>query len=117
MHVATPPFHDSEVAIGCQRLWEPGRTIGSVTACPFSQIRQTPGLGLPFAAPTFNEFVVSVPDAGAALARALDAGIVGGLDLAPYAPELGPALLVCATELATRDAIDRLVQALAGSAS
>ena len=70
--------------------------------------------GQELAAPTFNEFVVSVPDAPAALARALDAGIVGGLDLAPYAPELGPSLLVCATELATRDAIDRLVSVLAG---
>jgi glycine dehydrogenase subunit 1 len=81
------------------------------------QIRQTPGLGLPFVAPTFNEFVVSVPDAPAALARALDAGIVGGLDLAPYAPDLASSLLVCTTELTTRDAIDRLIQVLAGSAS
>jgi len=81
------------------------------------QIRQTPGLGLPLAAPTFNEFVVSVPDAPAALARALDAGIVGGLDLAPYAPDLASSLLVCTTELTTRDAIDRLIQVLAGSAS
>jgi glycine dehydrogenase subunit 1 len=78
------------------------------------QIRQTPGLALPLAAPTFNEFVVSVPDAAAALARALDAGIIGGLDLTPYAPELGSSLLVCVTELATRDAIDRLVAVLAG---
>ena len=78
------------------------------------QIRQTAGLGLPLAAPTFNEFVVSVPDAGDALARALGAGIVGGLDLAPYAPDLGPSLLVCVTELATRNAIDELVGVLAG---
>ncbi|MCX5740809.1 MAG: aminomethyl-transferring glycine dehydrogenase subunit GcvPA [Proteobacteria bacterium] len=78
------------------------------------QIRQTPGLALPLGAPTFNEFVVSVPDAPAALARALDAGIIGGLDLTPYAPELGSSLLVCVTELATRDAIDRLVAALSG---
>jgi glycine dehydrogenase subunit 1 len=78
------------------------------------QLRQTQGLGLPLAAPTFNEFVVSVPDAPAALARALDAGIVGGLDLAPYAPDLGPSLLVCVTELATRDAIDKLVRVLSG---
>jgi len=81
------------------------------------RIRATRGLGLPLAAPTFNEFVVSVPNAGAALARAEDAGLIGGLDLAPFEPSLGPALLVCATELATRDAIDRLVGALAGAAS
>ncbi len=81
------------------------------------QIRQTSGLALPLSAPTFNEFVVSVPDAPAALSRALDAGIIGGLDLAPFAPELGSALLVCVTELATRDAIDRLVAVLAGKNS
>jgi glycine dehydrogenase subunit 1 len=81
-----------------------------------SRVRATPGLSLPLAAPTFNEFVVGVPgDAGAALSRALAAGIVGGLDLAPWAPELGPAVLVCATELASRPAIDRLVAALAGA--
>ena len=76
------------------------------------------GLELPFSAPTFNEFVVRVPDsAETALARALDAGIVGGLDLKPYAPELGPALLCCTTELTARDSIDRWAQALAGKSS
>ncbi len=80
-----------------------------------SRVRETTGLGLPLSAPTFNEFVVRVPDSGdAALARALAVGSVGGLDLEPFAPELGPALLVCTTELASREAIDRLVSALAG---
>ncbi len=78
------------------------------------RVRETPGLSLPLAAPGFNEFVVGVPDsAAAALARASEAGIVGGLDLAPYEPELGPALLVCATELASRASIDELVARLA----
>ncbi len=80
-----------------------------------SRVRETPGLSLPAARPTFNEFAVGVPDPPAdALARALDAGIMGGLDLTTYAPELGPAVLVCTTELASREAIDRLVGALAG---
>ena len=78
------------------------------------RVRETAGLSLPLSAPTFNEFAVGVRDSGeAALARALDSGIVGGLDLADFAPELGPAVLVCATELASREAIDRLVGALA----
>jgi glycine dehydrogenase subunit 1 len=82
------------------------------------RVRATPGLSLPFSAPTFNEFTVGVRgDAKAALARALAAGIVGGLDLAPYAPELGGAVLVCTTELSTRPAIDRLIGALAGAGS
>ena len=78
------------------------------------RVRETRGLRLPLAAATFNEFAVAVPDSGAAaLARAEAAGIVGGLDLAPYETELGDAVLVCATELASRAAIDRLVAALA----
>jgi len=80
-----------------------------------ARVRATSGLALPLAAPTFNEFVVRVPDTGeAALARARERQIVGGLDLAPFAPELGPAVLVCTTELASRAAIDRLVASLAG---
>ncbi len=80
-----------------------------------AQAARTPGLRLPLSAPTFNEFVVGVPDSGeAALARALEAGIVGGLDLAPYADDLGPAVLVCTTELVSRQDIDRLLVTLAG---
>ena len=80
-----------------------------------ARVRATRELTLPLTAPTFNEFVVGVRgSAAAALERALEAGCVGGLDLAAYAPELGPALLVCTTELSTREAIDRLVAALAG---
>ena len=82
-----------------------------------ARIRETPGLELAFDAPTFNEFTVRVPDEGAAaLARARERGIVGGLDLAPTHPELAPALLVCTTELARREEIDALVAALAGTA-
>ena len=81
------------------------------------RVRETRGLALPLAAPGFNEFTVAVPDSGAAaLGRALAASCVGGLDLAPYEPALGPAVLVCVTELASRAAIDRLVAALAGRA-
>jgi glycine dehydrogenase subunit 1 len=83
-----------------------------------ARIRETPGLTLPLAAPTFNELVVglSVP-AEEALARVRDQGMMGGLDLGVHAPDLGPALLICVTELSQRDSIDRLIQALAGGAS
>jgi glycine dehydrogenase subunit 1 len=76
------------------------------------------GLATLLPAPTFNEFAVALPGSpAAALARAEQAGIMPGLDLGPYAPELGPALLVCATELASRSAIDRLAEVLGGSAA
>jgi len=82
-----------------------------------ARVRATPGLRLPISAPGFNEVVVGVTgSAEHALKRALDDRIVGGLDLAPYASELGPALLVCTTELASRSAIDRLVTALGEAA-
>jgi glycine dehydrogenase subunit 1 len=72
------------------------------------------GLRLPLSAPFFHELPV-VPRAGArdALARAREEGIVAGLDLAPHAPDLAGALLVCTTELSTRAQIDRLAEALA----
>ncbi len=82
-----------------------------------ARVRETPGLSLPLDAPTFNEFVVALERGSAAdaLSRARARGLVGGLDLAPYAPELGDALLVCTTELAGKGDIDRLVDALAGA--
>jgi hypothetical protein len=40
---------------------------------------------------------------------------VGGLDMAAYAPDLGDAVLVCTTERSSREAIDRLIGALAGA--
>ena len=83
-----------------------------------AQVRRAAGLELVHDAPSFNEFAVRVPDDGAAaLARAREAGMVGGLDLAAFHPELGPAVLVCVTELARREEIDRLVRALAGEAA
>jgi glycine dehydrogenase subunit 1 len=82
-----------------------------------ARVREAPGLSLPLSAPTFNEFVVGLPgEAAPLLARARERGVMAGLDLAPFAPELGPATLVCATELASRGAIDRLVDVLSGGA-
>jgi glycine dehydrogenase subunit 1 len=80
-----------------------------------SRVRQTPGLSLPFEAPSFNEFTIGLSGpADAALAGARAAGVVAGLDLGTAAPELGPAVLFCATELASRESIDRAIALLAG---
>ena len=79
------------------------------------KVRETKGLELPDDAPTFNEFAITVPDAAErALARAQKAGCVGGLDLGRFFPERASQVLVCTTELATRESIDRLVRSLAG---
>ena len=48
------------------------------------------------------------------LASLRQRGILGGLDLQPYYPELGNAILVCATETKTAADLERYATALAG---
>lgn len=57
--------------------------------------------------PFFNEFVVDVPAGFEDKARA--AGMVPGLDLGRFFPELKGAMLVCVGELTTKDEIDQFV--------
>ncbi|MEE2662915.1 MAG: aminomethyl-transferring glycine dehydrogenase subunit GcvPA [Myxococcota bacterium] len=79
-----------------------------------SRVRETPGVELAYSAPSFNEFCVRVPDTSErALERALDADCVGGLDLTGRVRDMDQTVLVCTTELTSREAIDRLVAALA----
>lgn len=62
-----------------------------------------------FNGPFFNEFVVR-PRHGTPQTvndLALRRKIIGGLDLARHFPELGGALLVCATETATRESMEQ----------
>jgi glycine dehydrogenase subunit 1 len=67
---------------------------------------------LRFTAPYFNEFVLRLDDAKARWQRALDAGVVAGLPLGEWYPELGDCLLICATELHDVAAHERLARAL-----
>ena len=63
--------------------------------------------------PCFHEAVVQLDRPVAPVLRALaNRGIFGGLDLASYYPELGHALLVCATETKTSADIERYRSAL-----
>jgi glycine dehydrogenase subunit 1 len=83
-------------------------------------LTRLPGVRLAFAGPYFHEAVLELDRAVAPVLKALSArGITGGLDLTPYYPELGHALLVCATETKTSADIDRyrssLGEALTGA--
>jgi glycine dehydrogenase subunit 1 len=63
--------------------------------------------------PFFNEFIVTCPMEPVELnRRLLEKGIVGGYDLGPAYPERAGQILLCVTELNTREDIDRLVEAL-----
>jgi glycine dehydrogenase subunit 1 len=66
--------------------------------------------------PFLKEFAVCLPVAPEEVNRKLLADkIVGGLPLAPFAPELGNAMLVCVTETKTKEDSDRFVAAVAAA--
>jgi glycine dehydrogenase subunit 1 len=71
------------------------------------------GIDLKFDAPFFNEFVADVhQDAGAVLSALQERGILGGIALGRFYPELESCILMTATELTTQDDISALAAAL-----
>ncbi|MCA1978237.1 MAG: aminomethyl-transferring glycine dehydrogenase subunit GcvPA [Thiobacillus sp.] len=72
-----------------------------------------PGVKRAFASPSFHEVVLQLDDKAADVLRALRAqGILGGYDLSGAYPELGNAILVCATETKTDADLDKYAQQL-----
>jgi glycine dehydrogenase subunit 1 len=70
-----------------------------------------PGVSRAFASPFFHEVVLKLDDNAKDVLRALRAqGILGGLDISAWYPELGQAILVCATETKTPADLDHYVQ-------
>ncbi len=66
-----------------------------------------------FSAPVFNEFAVRTPAPVGEINEALEKeGIIGGLDLKRFFPELGEVMLFCVTEMVRKEEIDRLVKIL-----
>ncbi len=86
-----------------------------------AQIEALPGYSLPFhRGPFFQEFVVQCPAPPAEINRKLmERNILGGLDLSvspfsdPLPPEVNRGMLVCVTEMNSKDDIDALVTELA----
>jgi glycine dehydrogenase subunit 1 len=77
-------------------------------------VSKVPGVQLKFTGPRFHEAVLVFNRPVAGILEALaKQGIAGGFDLTPYYPELGNALLVCATETRTTADIEKYVKALA----
>jgi len=74
---------------------------------------QIHGCDLAFSSPTFNEFVLKVDgDPEKVLERLKGEGIIGGLPLRKFYPELHHHLLVTVTEMMKREEIDRWAEAL-----
>lgn len=80
------------------------------------RVAKVRGFGLKFPGPTFNEFVVaSKRRAPREVNRALlKRGIIGGLPLGRFYPELKDCLLFCVTEQISRKEIEGLCKALGG---
>ena len=86
-----------------------------------ARIEELPGYSLPFTrGPFFQEFVVQCPLAPPEInRRLLERNILGGLDLSvtpyrnPLPPEVDKGMLLCVTEMCSKDDIDALVAALA----
>jgi len=77
-------------------------------------LTRVPGVRRLFSGPVFHEEVLALDRAVAPVLEKLAAcGILGGLDLSEHYPELGHALLVCATETKTTADIERYAGALA----
>ena len=75
------------------------------------RIAQLSGYSLAFDGLFFKEFVVRCPRLPSEVNRALlERGIIGGLDVSQYVEN---GLLLCVTEMNTREEIDRLAEALA----
>jgi glycine dehydrogenase subunit 1 len=71
------------------------------------------GVQRKFSGAIFNEFVLEFDKPAATVNQfLLDKGIIGGLDLAPFFPELKNGALLCVTETHTKDKIDRLVEGI-----
>ncbi len=73
------------------------------------------GFEIPFASPTFNEFVVKFPQGfGEPYKKLLEKKIVAGLSLSYYYPELPDHYLLCVTETRSKEDMDELIKEVRG---
>jgi glycine cleavage system P protein (glycine dehydrogenase) subunit 1 len=100
--------------LGAAGLEAVAQTSMQRTADLIFALSKIPGVKRAFTAPHFHEAVLLLDRApGPILAALARRGIFGGLDLGDRYPELGPALLVCATETKLASDIDAYASAMA----
>jgi glycine dehydrogenase subunit 1 len=102
--------------LGPQGLAELGEGLMQRAAYAAARFAEVPGVTVPLDSTPFKEIVVSLEGTGRRVREVEQAlraqGIFPGVDITEHAG-LGPALLVCTTEVHTRADIDRLVDAVA----
>jgi glycine dehydrogenase subunit 1 len=83
------------------------------TLALLEKLESLKGIKRIFRGPLFHETAISLPHPAKRVLQALEARkILGGLDLEAYYPELGPAILICATETKTREDMDTYIRHL-----
>ncbi len=105
--------------LGQQGLQEVARLNVWKSQYARQQWTQIPGVELAFSGPTFNEFVLRMPQKHADVQQAMqDAQMIGGLPLGRWYDALEDCSLWCVTEARSRDDIDRatnVIRSVVGS--
>jgi len=99
--------------LGAEGLERTAAACHTNTTSLVEQLSAIPGVSPRFSRPVFHERLMSLPIAADAVLRALAAhNILGGLDISRDYPELGSAILTCATEKRTVGEIESFVEKL-----
>lgn len=97
--------------LGPQGLAKVASASHAGTMALADKLAAIPNVTRAFASPAFHEVVLKLNDNAHDVLRALRAqGILGGLDISDWYPELGQAILVCVTETKTPADLDHYVQ-------
>lgn len=100
-------------ALGKQGLREAAEQSLQKTHYLASKIAKKPGYKLLFKSPFFNEFVLQCPKPASVInKKLLDKGILGGLDLSRFYPELKNTMLMAVTEMNTKEEMEKLVKSM-----
>jgi glycine dehydrogenase subunit 1 len=102
--------------LGAQGLKNVAAQSHANTRLLLEKVTRIPGVQQVFSAPFFHEAVIRLPrPTDRVLANMRARGILGGHDVSRDYPELGSALLVCATETKTEADLDAYGAALAAA--
>ncbi len=102
-------------ALGPQGMREVAEQCLQKAAYTLEKITALEGFEVVFPGNIFKEFAVKIPGKPAELnKKLLEKNILGGVDLAPFYPELENTMLFAVTEKRTREEIDALVRELEG---
>jgi glycine dehydrogenase subunit 1 len=85
----------------------------NLSKCEYAKKKLSGAGRLRFSAPTFNEFVLTLNgDPPSILSNVLKEGVVGGLPLKRFYPEMEREILICVTEKHSKEDIDRFAEIL-----